>query len=151
MRYSGAYAVVLVLHLLTVAFVVGPAAVSGVVSARHARAGEAPALRAASRTTRGYTLATLATVLLGSAMVGLGETGDSWSMGQLWISASYALSILALVVVLAVGVPAQAKAAEAIEAGGDAGSLAGRISAGAGVAMLAWTAVIVLMVTKPGV
>ena len=161
MRYSGTYAVVLVLHLLTVAFIVGPAAVAGVASARHARAGEAQALRAASRTTRGYTLATLVTVLLGSAMVGLGDVGDQWSMGQLWISASYALSIAALLVVLGVVVPAQVRAAEAIEGattggGGQAEArqqgtaVAGRISAGAGVAMLAWTAVIVLMVTKPG-
>jgi len=160
MRYSGSYAVLLVLHLLTVAFVVGPAAAAAVVSARHARNGEAQALRAASRMTRLYTLGALVTILLGSAMIGLGDIGEQWEFGQLWVSASYALSIVAIAVVLGLLVPAQLQAAKAIEAatGGSrpdaarrAGTaFAGRISAGGGIAMLAWAAVIVLMVVKPG-
>lgn len=150
MTYSGGYAVVLVLHLLTVAFLVGPAAVAGVTSSRAARAGHAQALRDASRVTRGYTSATIVTVLLGTALVGLGDVGDQWSMGQLWISASYALWFLASAVTLGFVVPQQGKAAQAIEDGGDGGSFASRIAAGAGVAMLAWTAIIVLMVVKPG-
>ena len=91
MRYSGTYAVLLVLHLLTVAFVIGPLAVAPPLSARAARDGRLDALRDHTRTTRVYALASLATVLLGSAMVGLGAIGDQWSMGQLWISASWAL------------------------------------------------------------
>ena len=150
MDYSGGYAVVLALHLLTVAFLVGPAAVAAVTSARHVRAGRADALRDASRTTRLYTLATVATVVLGSAMVGLGDVGDQWSMGDPWISASYVLWLVAVALTLALVVPAQAKAADALEAGQDAGAWAGRIAAGAGLAMLAWTAVVVLMVFKPG-
>ena len=150
MDYSGAYAVVLALHLLTVAFLVGPAAVAAVTSSRHVRAGRAEALRDASRTTRLYTLATVATVVLGSAMVGLGDVGDQWSMGDPWISASYALWFVAVALTLALVVPAQAKAADALEAGQDAGGHAGRIAAGAGLAMLAWAAIVVLMVVKPG-
>jgi hypothetical protein len=150
MTYSGGYAVVLTLHLLTVAFVVGPAAVAGVTSARHARAGRAEALRHASRTTRGYTLATLLTVLLGTALVGLGDVGSQWELGQLWVSASYALWLVAVVLTLGLVVPSQAKAAKAIEDGRDGGAFAGRIAAGAGLAVLAWTAIIVLMVVKPG-
>lgn len=151
MDYSGSYALVLALHLLTVAFVVGPAAVAATLSGRHARAGRADALRDALRTTRLYTLATLATVVLGSALVGLGDTGDSWSFGQTWISASYVLWLVGTVLLLAVVVPAQAKAVEAIEGGGSGAALAGRIAAGAGLASLAWAAVVVLMVYKPGV
>ena len=150
MDYSGGYAVVLVLHLLTVAFLVGPAAVAAVTSARHVRAGRAQALRDASRTTRLYTLATVATVVLGSAMVGLGDVGDQWSMGDPWISASYALWLLAVGLTLGLVVPAQAAAVEALEAGQDAGGAAGRMAAGGGLAMLAWVAIVVLMVTKPG-
>lgn len=150
MRYSGTYAVVLALHLLTVVFVVGPSAVAGVVSARHARAGRAEALRDASRTTRIYGLATLLTVLLGTALVGLGDVGGQWGLGQPWVSASYALWVVALALTLGLVVPAQEKAARAIEAGGDGSSFAGRIAAGAGLTMLAWSAIIVLMVTKPG-
>lgn len=150
MRYSGSYAVVLALHLLTVAFLVGPAAVAAVGSARHARAGDAPALRAASRTTRTYTSATVLTVLLGTGMVGLGTIGDQWSLGQAWISASFALWFAASALTLGLVVPAQRSAAQAIEDGRTGGEFAGRIAAGAGLAMLAWTAIVVLMVVKPG-
>ena len=151
MTYTGAYAVVLVLHLLTVAFVVGPVAVATPLSARAARDGRLDALRDHARTTRVYGLATVVTVLLGSAMVGLGQVGDQWSMGQLWISASYALWLVAVVLLLAVVVPAQKAAAEAIAAGGDGGPHAGRISAAGGAAALAFAVIIVLMVVKPGV
>lgn len=150
MTYSGAYAVVLILHLLTVVFLVGPVAVAGVLSAGHARAGRAEALRSASRTSRVYTAATLLTVLLGSAMIGLGDIGDQWELGQLWVSASFALWFVAVAVTLGLVVPSQDKAAAAIEQGRDGSVLAGRIAAGAGLAMLAWVAIVVLMVTKPG-
>jgi uncharacterized membrane protein len=149
--YSGAYAVVLVLHLLTVAFVVGPLAVVAVTSPRHVRAGRVDALRDAQRTTRLYAFATLLTVLLGSAMIGLGDTGDAWEMGQLWVSASYALWLVALALLLGVVVPAQRAAVEALETGGETAAAATRIGAGSGLAMLAWIAIIVLMVVKPGV
>jgi uncharacterized membrane protein len=150
MDYSGGYAVVLALHLLTVAFLVGPAAVAAVTSPRHVRAGRSEALRDARRSTRLYTLATVATVVLGSAMVGLGDIGEQWSMGDLWISASYAFWFVAVVVTLALVVPAQAKAADAMEAGQDAAGYTGRIATGAGLAMLSWAAIVVLMVFKPG-
>lgn len=149
MDYSGGYAVVLTLHVLTVAFLVGPAAVAAVSSARHVRAGHAEALRDASRTTRVYPLATVATVVLGTALVGLGDIGDQWSMGDPWISASYVLWLAAVALTLGLVVPAQTRAAEALEAGKDAGVHAGRIAAGAGLAMLAWTAIVALMVFKP--
>ena len=150
MRYSGAYAVVLVLHLLTVAFVVGPVAVATPLSARAARDGRVDALRDHARTTRIYGLGSVVTVLLGSAMVGLGSVGEQWSMGQLWISASYALWLLAVVLLLAVVVPAQKAAAQAIGEGRGGGAYAGRISAAGGGAALAFAVIIVLMVVKPG-
>ncbi len=150
MQYSGAYALVLVLHLLTVAFLVGPLAVVAVTSPRHVRAGRLEALRDAARTTRLYALATLLVVLLGTAMVGLGDTGDQWSMGQLWISGSYALWIIALALTLGVVVPGQRAAGKALEKGEDADAQAARIAVGGGLALLAWALVVVLMVTKPG-
>lgn len=150
MTYSGGYAIVLVLHLLTVAFVVGPSTVAGLTSARHARAGRAAALRDASRTTRLYSRATLITVLLGTALVGLGDVGQQWDVRQLWLSASYALSLVAVALTLGFVVPTQQRAATAIEGGRDGGKFAGRLAAGAGLAALAWSTIIVLMVTKPG-
>ena len=93
----------------------------------------------------------LVTVLLGSAMIGLGDVGAQWSFGQAWVSASYALWLVAVALLLAVVVPAQKAAGEAIAEGRDGGAYAGRISAAGGVAALAFTAIIVLMVLKPGV
>lgn len=155
MKYSGVYALLLVLHLLTVAFLVGPTAIASVTSARHARAGRADALRDAARTTRLYGLATLATVLLGTGLVGLGNVGDQWSYSQVWISASFVLWVVASGLTLSVVVPAQAAAADAIDAGQDASGpvisgLARRMAAAGGLATLAWSAIIVLMVVKPG-
>jgi uncharacterized membrane protein len=150
MDYSGSYALVLALHLITVAVLVGPSSVAASLSARHAREGRAEALADAMRTTRLSTLGTLLTVLLGTAMVGLGDIGGQWSMGQAWISASYALWFLAVALKLGLVVPAQGKALAAMQGGGSASGYAGRIAAGAGIASLAWVAVIVLMVYKPG-
>jgi len=150
MRYTGAYAVVLVLHLLAALLVIGPLAVAAVTSPGLARAGRLDALRAAQRTTRVYALASVVVVLLGSAMIGLGDTGEAWEMSQLWVSASYALWIVAVALTLGLVVPAQRDAVTALEAGDDAGSTAGRIAAGGGLAMIAWVLIVVLMVTKPG-
>ena len=151
MKYTGTYAVVLVLHLLTALFVVGPLAVAAVTSPRLARSGSLDALRSAARSTRLYALASLVVVLLGTAMIGLGGTGEAWEMSQLWVSASYVLWIVAVALTLGLVVPAQHAAVQALEAGTDAGGAAGRMAAGGGLAMLAWTAIVVLMVTKPGV
>lgn len=153
MTYSGSYAVLLVLHLLTVAFVVGPAAVAGVVSSRHVRERRADALRSDARTTRTYTLATLVTVVLGSALVSVsgGSSGAAtWSMGQFWVSGSYALWLVAVLLVMLLVVPSQERAATAIENEAETASLQTRIGIGAGVAMLCYVAIVALMVTKPG-
>lgn len=151
MVYQGAYAVLLVLHLLTVAFLVGPSAMAALLSPGHARAGRVDALRTAARTTRLYTMGTLVTVLLGSALVGAsGTRTPTWDMGDLWVAGSYVLWFVAVALVLLVVVPAQNQAVRELEAGRGAERLAPRIGAGGGVAMLCWVAIIVLMVLKPG-
>ena len=77
MKYTGVYALLLVLHLLTVAFAVGPVALAAVTSSRHARAGRADALRDAARSTRFHGIGTVITVLaampelLGRPIVGV--------------------------------------------------------------------------------
>lgn len=149
--YSGTYALLLVLHLLTVLLLVGPAALAAVTSSRLVRDGRAQALRTAARSTRLYTLGSVLTVALGSALVGVsGDGTPQWSMGQLWVSASYVLWLVAVVLTLVVVVPAQEAAADALEGDREAASLAGRIGAAAGVATLCWIAIVVLMVDKPG-
>ena len=154
-KYTGAYALLLALHLLTVVAVIGPLLAAPPMAARAARAGRLDALRDHLRTTRVYAVASLLVVLLGSAMVGLGSVGGQWDFSQAWISASYVLWLVSVVLLLAVVVPAQTTAVERLEAGDEASkeqvaALAGRISAAGGVAALALAAVIVLMVIKPG-
>lgn len=150
MKYSGAYALVLVLHLLTVAVVIGPLLAAPALAARAVRAARPDAVRDHARTTRVYALASVVVVLLGSALVGLAEVGAQWSYGQPWVGASYLLWLVAVVLLLVVVVPAQTAAVQRLEAGQEAGSLAQRISAAGGLAGLALAAVIVLMVLKPG-
>lgn len=151
MVYRDAYALVLVLHLLTVVFLVGPAALATMTSPRLVRAGRAAALHDAARSTRLYTLATVLVVALGSALVGLsGDRTPQWSMGMPWVSASYGLWLAAVGLTLVVVVPAQTAAAESLDGGHDASSSAGRIVAAGGLATLCWVAIIVLMVYKPG-
>ncbi|MBC7373148.1 MAG: hypothetical protein H7323_04075, partial [Frankiales bacterium] len=90
MKYTGAYAIVLALHLITVVAVIGPLLAAPPLAARAARTGQLDALRDHARTTRLYALASIVVVVLGSAMVGLGDTGGQWAFSQAWIGASYA-------------------------------------------------------------
>lgn len=153
MVYRGTYALLLALHLVTVVFLVGPAVLAAMTSPRLVRGGRAEALRDAARSTRVSTLATVVVVALGTVLVlvsGGSSGAPQWSLGAVWVSASYALWFAAVVLTLLVVVPGQESAAEAIEGGTDASASAGRIAAGAGLAALCWTAIIVLMVYKPG-
>ena len=148
MTYHGSYGVLLALHLITVAFIVGPLAVATSLSGRYAREGNAGALAAAARTTKGYGYASFVTVLLGSAL--LGRTAPHWTAAQAWVGASYALWLVAVGLSLLVVAPAQQGALTALAAGESAGCFAKKIAPAAGIASLAWTVIIVLMVFKPG-
>ncbi len=150
MRYTGSYAVVLVLHLLTVVFVVGPLSVTTVTASRLVRAGDVSALRAAARTTRLFSIVTVVTVALGSALLGLGSVGAQWKASQGWVSASYALWLVAIGLTIGLVLRGLRGAAQAADRGEPTGGFAGRVAIGGGLAMLCWLAIVVLMVTKPG-
>ncbi len=153
MVYDGAYALVLALHLLSVVFLVGPAALAAMSTPRLVRAGRADALREAARTTRVLSSATVLTVVLGIGLVSLsgGDSGAAeWSMGDPWVSASLVLWLLGVALLHGAVVPGQLRAAEALEVGGDASRAVGRVTALAGVSALLWAVVVVLMVYKPG-
>ncbi len=150
MRYTGSYAVVLALHLLTVVFVVGPLAVTAVTASRLVRVGDVSALQAATRTTRLFSIATILTVALGSALLGLGSVGDQWKPSQGWVSASYALWLVAIGLTIGLVLPGLRAATEAAERGEPTGGFASRVAIGGGLAMLCWLVIVVLMVTKPG-
>lgn len=152
MRYSGLYGVLLLLHLLTVVFVIGPLAIAGVAAPRALDDGE-PALARlteAHRQIQRYTIASILVPLLGTGMIGLGDVGRRWEYNEFWVSASYALYLVAALALLLVAAPAVKKAAAALEAGASTEVFKGRMQASAGGAALAWVVIIGLMVFKPG-
>lgn len=144
-----AYSLLLAAHLVAAVFLIGPLAVAGLSSPKAARAGDAGALRAAHRTTRSGGRASLLVVVLGLAMLGRGELGEQWELSQPWVWGSLLLWFVAVAAGEAVVVPAQTRALEAIEGGADGSPHAGRMVVGAGVAALAWVAIVALMVLKP--
>lgn len=150
MRYTGSYAVVLALHLLTVVFVVGPLSVTAVTASRLVRSGDVATLRAAARTTRLFSIFTVVTVALGSSLLGLGSVGAQWKPSQGWVSASYALWLVAIGLTIGLVLRGLRAAAEAAERGEPTDGFAGRVAVGGGLAMLCWLTIVVLMVTKPG-
>lgn len=151
MVYDGLYGVLLALHLVTALFLVGPAAIAATTSPRLVREGRADALRDAARTTRTYSTATVVVVAVGTVLALVsGDGTPEWSLGAPWISASYVLWFVALGLTHAVVVPAQAAAADALDAGTDASAAARRVLLAACGATAAWTAIVVLMVFKPG-
>lgn len=153
MIYDGAYALVLSLHLLSAVFLVGPAALAAMSTPRLVRAGRGGALRDAARMTRALSSATVLVVLLGIALVTLsgGDSGaPEWSMGDPWVSASFALWLVAVAITHAGVVPAQLRAADALETGAQARSAGSRAALLGGLATLCWAAIVVLMVYKPG-
>ena len=149
-RYTGSYAVVLALHLLTVVFLIGPLAVTVVTAPRLVRAGDVAGLGAAIRTTRLFTIASVVTVALGSALLGLGTVGDQWKPSQAWVSASYALWLVAVALNLALVLPGLRGAVAAAGRGEPTAGFGGKVAIGGGLAMLCWLAIVVLMVSKPG-
>lgn len=152
MKYSGFYAVLLFLHLLTVVFVIGPLAIAGVSAPRALDDGEPAVQRLtdAHRQVQRYGIASIVVPLLGTAMIGLGDVGKRWEYNEFWVSASYALYVVAVLAVLLVAAPAIKKAAAALTAGESTEVFKGRMQAAAGGAALAWVVIILLMVFKPG-
>ncbi len=155
MRYGGLYGIILLLHLLTAVFIIGPLAIAGVAAPRALDDGE-PAvqrLQDGHRLVQRYALASILVPLLGTAMIGLGNDGDvgaQWAFNQFWVSSSYALYLVAVLALLLVAAPAIKKAAAALEAGESTEVYKGRMQASAGGAALAFVVIIVLMVFKPG-
>lgn len=82
-------------------------------------------------------------------------SGDTWKFSQAWISLSFLLYIVLIVLAVAVQVPAVRKMV-ALKAGGGSGSydemrrLAKTVATVGGVVNVLWVATLFLMVFKPG-
>ncbi len=146
MRYVGTYALLLTLHLVGVLVIVGPLGMVTSTAGRLAREGDVPGLTRALRTTRVFSLASLVVVVLGTLML----EREPWDIprGAAWVSASYALWLVAVALNLAVLAPALKEAIAA--AGASSDRVARKIGAVGGLSALCWVAIVVLMVYKPG-
>ncbi|MCD0483531.1 hypothetical protein LO771_14285 [Streptacidiphilus sp. ASG 303] len=147
-------AFLLSLHVLAAVLAVGPVTVAASLFPARARAAldgapdQAPAVRLLHRITRVYALVGAAVPVLGIATAqSMGAIGDAW------VTASLVLTAVAAAVLIARILPAQHDAVAALDRTPPhpATTTALRsLSAATGLFSLLWTAVLILMIIRPG-
>lgn len=147
-RYSGSYALLLSLHLVGVLVIIGSLVLVTSTAGRLARDNDGPGLVRAVRSTRVYSVGSLLVVGLGTAMLNRDPTRIPRGAG--WVSASYALWLVATLITLCVTAPALRAAAAEVAEGRPAQRFAARLGVAGGLSALCWVAIVVLMVYKPG-
>ena len=147
-RYSGSYALLLSLHLVGVLVIIGSLGLVTSTAGRLARDNDGPGLIRALRSTRVYSIGSLLVVGLGTAMLGRDPTRIPRGAG--WVSASYALWLVATLINLGVTAPALRGAAAEVAEGRPAQRFAARLGVAGGLSALCWVAIVVLMVYQPG-
>lgn len=137
----------LALHVIAAVFLLGPVAAAGPSSARAVHAHDAGGIRIAQRTLRIYGWASLAVLVLGLSLV-----RRQWDVafGDTWVWVSIALFVVATAMVVGLALPAQQDALSDLDTGADPTRHLGKIMGGIGVASLAYVAIAVLMIYKPG-
>ena len=143
----------LVLHVVSAVFIVGPMAILPMTAMRAVRAGNGGQVAVLAKSTNLIALLSLLVVFFGFGVMGLADKKDDLSIVTPWILWSIVLYVVALGLTLFLVVPTMRRAAEALQAADTAqGSAATKypaIAAGSGVASLLLVAVVVLMVWKP--
>lgn len=160
----------LLLHLLTAIFAIGPLVHAVTTASRGLRQADAPALASSARMAKIYSMASVLVVIFGFGLMSQKSHGKQLgSFGDTWIWLSLVLWVIAVVVTFVVIVPALERAAETItQAGGSstdeqpggtrtetnvAASLkaqTARVAASGGVVGVIFAAIVVLMVYRPG-
>jgi len=144
-----------ILHVVGAVFIVGPMAILPMSAMRAIRAGSSAQVATLAKSTRIFSLLSLIVFVLGFALVGVADPKYNLSVTTPWVLASIILYVVAIVLSLAVVVPAMNRAAAnagtAPAASGSAAAKSGyaAISAGSGIVSLLLVAVVVLMVWKP--
>lgn len=136
------------LHVLSAVLIVGPLAIMPMTALRTLRTGDttraAAAAAAAARSIRLFSYLSLITAITGFGVMGMADPRNDLSITTPWVLASLLLYSLALLVTLAVTVPAFHHPEEKTRA-----SRYARATASSGIATLCLTAVTVLMAWKP--
>jgi uncharacterized membrane protein len=136
--------VLTVLHVVGAVFIVGPMAILPMTGLRALRSGNAGQVRVLATSTLVFSLLSLLVVVFGFGAMGTADAKYHLSFTTPWILWSIILYAIALILVLAVAVPAMRRAAVA---GGR--SSYGMIAGSSGITSLLLLAVVVLMVWKP--
>jgi len=136
--------IILVAHIVVAILFLGPVTVATSLFPRYARMGDWPVARALHRISRCYGMLTLLVPAFGLILA-----TQIGYLGELWITLSLGLFILAFVLLVGVIVPDQRRALASEGAGEFAPSRMGRLSAGAGMFGTIWIVILYLMVAKP--
>ncbi|RNI23233.1 hypothetical protein [Flexivirga caeni] len=155
----------LLLHLLTAIFAIGPLAHAVTTASRGLRHADAPALHASSRMAKIYAAASVLVVVFGMGLMSQKWHGKTIaSMGDTWIWLSLLLWLAGVAITLLVVTPSLDKAAEQLTAasaatpqeGGlalrtlDLKPLTARVAASGGIVGLLFAVIVGLMVYRPG-
>lgn len=155
-----------VLHVVAAVFLVGPMAILPMTALRSLRARDSGQAASLAKSVNLYTLLSLIVVVFGFGAMSMADKKYDLSVTTPWILISIILYIVALVLNLAVVVPALRQAAEEFAGAGpavapgvnQAGAAAAvgvkskmypRVAMGSGLSALLLVAVVVLMVAKP--
>ena len=145
--------ILLALHLLTAVFAVGPLVGAATTASRGLRNKDAAATSGAARVLTIYSYASVIVVILGFGLMSANDPygpGKVADFGDLWIWLSVLLWVVAMVLLLAVAVPALTKATVSLGEGDAVQALTGRVAAAGGVVGLIFAAIVFLMVYRPG-
>jgi uncharacterized membrane protein len=139
-----------ILHVVTAVFIVGPMAILPMTGLRAIRAGNSGQVKTLATSVFIFSLLSLVVVVLGFGLLGMSDPKDNLSFGATWVWLSTVAYLVALLINLALVVPALRKAANEVSKDGS-GSAARypQISAGSGIVSLLLVLVVVLMVWKP--
>ncbi|WP_417554394.1 DUF2269 family protein [Microbacterium sp.] len=136
--------VMILLHVLTAVFIVGPMAIIPMTGLRTLRSGNASAVRSLAKSTAIFSWLSLLTFLLGFGVAGMWKI----SMGTPWVLMSTIAYVIAFVLSTFVVVPQMRKAADQVEdaAAGAKPAAYGAVAAFSGITSLLLLVVVVLMV-----
>ncbi|MFC6707794.1 DUF2269 family protein [Flexivirga alba] len=153
----------LLLHLLTAIFAIGPLVHAVTTASRGLRQADASALTASARMAKIYSIASVLVVIFGFGLMSQKRRGkELGSFGDTWIWLSVLLWVVAVAVTFVVIVPTLERAADTVRTGGSSSETGGssietnlkaqtaRVAASGGVVGIIFAVIVVLMVYRPG-
>lgn len=141
-----------VLHVVTAVFLIGPMAILPMSALSALRAGHGAQVSSLARSTTIFSWASLVVAVLGFGVLGASDPKYDLSIATPWVLSSLLAYLVALVVSLAVVVPAMRRAGQVHTDAGDSAPADGgygRIAASSGIVSLLLVVVVILMVWKP--